>query len=168
MLAKSKQALGTSGRQVNGSHGEKKSVPMNGHLPSKPSSNKLPSASRPNSSQMDSKKQHSSKIGTGPGRPLAPKGLPSKTPSSLEKKVSPPVAKSSSSSMQKPSLQKPSLQKPPSSKLQPSISRQQLEQRREPQGPAKAKVLPKQPAGLSRPQVAYTCITYAICIVNFS
>lgn len=153
MLAKSKQALGTSGRQVNGSHGEKKSVPMNGHLPSKPSSNKLPSASRPNSSQMDSKKQHSSKNGTGPGRPLAPKGLPSKTPSSLEKKVSPPVAKSSSSIMQKPSLQKPSLQKPPSSKLQPSISRQQLEQRREPQGPAKAKVLPKQPAGLSRPQI---------------
>ncbi|GMN34131.1 hypothetical protein TIFTF001_004519 [Ficus carica] len=153
VLAKSKQALGTSGRQVNGSHGEKKSVPMNGHLPSKPSSNKLPSASRPNSSQMDSKKQHSSKNGTGPGRPLAPKGLPSKTPSSLEKKVSPPVAKSSASIMQKPSLQKPSLQKPPSSKLQPSISRQQLEQRREPQGPAKAKVLPKQPAGLSRPQI---------------
>lgn len=155
---KSKQALGTSGRQVNGIHGEKKSVPMNGHLPSKPGSNKLPSASRPNSSQMDSKKQHSSKNGTGPGRPLAPKGLTAKTPSSLEKKVSPPVAKSSSSSMQKPGMQKPSLQKPssqkpPSSKLQPSISRQQLEQRREPQGPAKAKVLPKQPAGLSRPQI---------------
>ena len=140
---KSKQALGNNGRHANGSHVERKSVPMNGRLHSKVGSNKLPSTSRPSSAPMDPRRQHSSSNGTGPGRPLGTKRLPSKMPAPAEKKVSTSVAKTSI----------PSSQKPLPSKSQPSVSRQQLGQKRELQAPTKAKPPSKQPAGLSKPQV---------------
>lgn len=159
---KSKQALGNNGRHAHANNGrhahanhvERKSVPMNGHPPSNVGSNKLPSASRPSSAPMDSRRQHSSSNGTGPGRPLGTKSLPSKNPTPVERKVSTSAVKSSI----------PSSQRPHPSKLQPSISRQQLGQKRELQAPAKAKLLPKQPAGLSKPQVfVYT----PLCSSNF-
>ncbi|XP_062100993.1 uncharacterized protein LOC133806908 isoform X2 [Humulus lupulus] len=159
---KSKQALGNNGRHSQGSHPERKSVPMNGHVHSKVGSNKLPSASKPSSAPMDSRRQHSSSNGTGPGRPLVTKSLPSRSPAPVGKKVATPAAKSSIPSTKSsfPSTKssipstKSSMQKPLSSKLQPSISRQQqFGQRRELQAPAKAKLLPKQPTGLSRPQI---------------
>ncbi|PON48685.1 Chromatin SPT [Parasponia andersonii] len=150
VLMKSKQALGNNGRHAQGSHVERshverKSVPTNGHLHSKVGSNNLPSAGRPSSASMDSRRQHSSSNGTGPGRPLA-KSLPSKIPALVEKKVSTSATKSSIPSTQKP--------KPLPSNLQPSIPRQQLVQKRELQAPAKAKLLPKQPSGLSKPQLS--------------
>ncbi|XP_060675055.1 uncharacterized protein LOC107424990 isoform X1 [Ziziphus jujuba] len=156
---KSKQSMGNRGGHGHGGHEERKSVSVNGHMHSTVSSNKLASGSKPNLTSMNSRKQLGSSNGNGPGRPLAPKvlpsngngpgrplapkGLPSKVaPSTLVKKASAPVSKSSM----------PVVHKPPSSKLQSSFSKQQLEQRREVREPEKAKLLPKTPVGLSKPQ----------------
>lgn len=139
--------MGNSARHGNGGREERKLTSMNGHMHSKVGSNKLASGSKSNSTMMDHRKQLGSNDGNGPGRPLLPKGLPSKMPAStLEKKASAPIRKSSM----------PVAHKPPASKLQPSISKQRVEQKKEiraPIQPNKAKLLPKQPVGLSKPQV---------------
>lgn len=144
---KSKQSIGNRSGHGHGGREERKSVSLNGHMHSADSSNKLASGSKTNLTSMNSRKQLGSNNGSGPGRPLASKGLPSKMPpSTLVKKASAPGSKSSM----------PVVHKTPSSKLQSSISKQQLEQRREPREPNKAKLLPKRPVGLSKPQVLYS------------
>ncbi|KAF3439142.1 hypothetical protein FNV43_RR17417 [Rhamnella rubrinervis] len=144
---RSKQPMGNSVRHGNGGREERKSVSMNGHMHSKVGSNKLASGSKPNSTSVNPRKQLGSNHGNGPGRPLVSKGLPSKMPASfLEKKASAPIVKSSM----------PVVHKPPSLKAQPSISKQRVEQKREMREPIqsnKAKLLPKQPVGLSKPQI---------------
>ena len=105
MPARSKQALGSNGRLVNGStgHEERKSISMNGHLHSKVGSNKVASASKPNSRPMDPRRHLGNNNGTGPGRPLGSKGLPSKLPATtLERKVSQSGAKTSVPSLHRP------------------------------------------------------------------
>lgn len=141
---KSKQPLSNSGRHIHGSREERKTVSMNGHLYRKAGPNKSTSVSKPNSVSVDSKKQLGSNNGNGPGRPLAPKGLPLKKPvATMEKKASAPVARHSMAGVQKPLP----------SKVHPSISKQRLEPRKGLQEPNRSKMLPKQPMTSSKPQV---------------
>ncbi|XVF59168.1 hypothetical protein PTKIN_Ptkin07bG0254000 [Pterospermum kingtungense] len=70
---KGKPPLGSnsnSGRNVQGIHEERKSVPLNGQMHSKAGSSRPSSASKPNVMSMDSKKQLGVSNGTGPGRPV--------------------------------------------------------------------------------------------------
>lgn len=142
---KSKQTLDNSGRRVHGSRQERKTVSMNGHLYPKAGSNKLTSASKPNSASVDSKKQFGSNNGNGPGRPVGPKGLPLKKPiATMEKKASASGVKNSIPGVQK---------KPLPSKLHQSISKPRLEQKKVLQEPKKSRMMPKQPMASSKPQM---------------
>jgi protein SPT2 len=142
---KSKQTLDNSGRRVHGSREERKTISMNGHLYPKAGSNKLTSASKPNSASVDSKKQFGSNNGNGPGRPVGPKGLPLKKPiATMEKKASASGVKNSIPGVQK---------KPLPSKLHQSISKPRLEQKKVLQEPKKSRMMPKQPMASSKPQV---------------
>ncbi|KAM1625080.1 hypothetical protein FF1_023022 [Malus domestica] len=133
-----------NGRVVPGRRDERKLVSMNGQMHSKVGPNKLSSASRrPDSTSMDSRRQLGSIGGNVPGRPLETKRLPSKMPASTtERKASTPGLKNPMSGVPRPPL----------SKLQSSIPRQQLQQKKEVQESNKPKVLRKQSSGLSRPQ----------------
>uniref|UniRef100_A0A5B7ALY7 SPT2 chromatin protein n=1 Tax=Davidia involucrata TaxID=16924 RepID=A0A5B7ALY7_DAVIN len=134
-------------------------MPTGSQMQPKMGSHKLTSASKPNLTSVDSRKQLGRNNGNGPGWPLRPRGLPFKTPAAtMEKKVSAPPAKSSM----------PVVHKPPSSKLQTSIPKRSLEQKKEIQTSipkrsleqkkeiqvsSKAKLIPKQPMSSSRPQI---------------
>ncbi|KAM1286521.1 hypothetical protein ACFX2J_000567 [Malus domestica] len=133
-----------NGRDVPGRRDERKLVSVDGQMHSKVGPNKLSSASRrPDATSMDSRRQLGSNGGNGPGRPQETKRLPSKTPASaIERKASTPGLKNPMSGVPRPPL----------SKLQSSIPRQQLQQKKEVREPNKPKVLPKQSSGLSRPQ----------------
>ncbi|PRQ48349.1 putative chromatin SPT2 [Rosa chinensis] len=134
-----------NGRPVQSGRDERKAVPTNGHMHSKVGSNRPSSASsRPGSTSMDSRKQLGSNNANGPGRPLGPKGLPSKMPASTtERRASAPGLKNSLSS----------LQKAPSSTSQSSVQRQPVQQRKEIREPSKPNMLSKQSTGLSKPQI---------------
>ncbi|XP_004288305.1 PREDICTED: protein SPT2 homolog [Fragaria vesca subsp. vesca] len=134
-----------NGRPVMSGHDERKAIPTNGHMHSKVGSNRPSSASsRPGSTSMDSRKQLGSNNANGPGRPLVPKGLPSKMPAStLERRVSAPGLKNNMSS----------LQKAPSSKSQSSLLKQPLQQRKDVREPYKPSMLSKQSTGLSKHQI---------------
>ncbi|CAN6547100.1 unnamed protein product [Malus baccata var. baccata] len=133
-----------NGRVVPGRRDERKLVSMNGQMHSKVGPNKLSSASRrPDSTSMDSRRQLGSIGGNGPGRPLETKRLPSKMPASTtERKASTPGLKNPMSGVPRPPL----------SKLQSSIPKQQLQQKKEVRESNKPKVLLKQSSGLSRSQ----------------
>ncbi|KAL6225019.1 hypothetical protein ACLB2K_003873 [Fragaria x ananassa] len=134
-----------NGRPVMSGHDERKAIPTNVHMHSKVGSNKPSSASsRPGSTSMDSRKQLVSNNANGPGRPLGPKGLPSKMPvSTSERRVSAPGFKNTMSS----------LQKAPSSKSQSSLLKQPLQQRKDVREPYKPSMLSKQSTGLSKHQI---------------
>lgn len=123
---------------------------MNGQMHAKPGPQKLVSASKPNLMSVDSRKQLGTNNGAGPGRPAGPKSMPSKMPvASAEKKVAAPGARSSV----------PSLHKAPPSKLHPSNSRQNLDQKKQFLDSNKGKMVPKQTVDSTRPQVyLYFCI----------
>ncbi|CAN6711191.1 unnamed protein product [Malus baccata var. baccata] len=133
-----------NGRDVPGRRDERKLVSVDGQMHSKVGLNKLSSASRrPDATSMDSRRQLGSNGGNRPGRPQETKRLSSKTPASaIERKASTPGLKNPMSGVPRPPL----------SKLQSSIPRQQLQQKKEVREPNKPKVLPKQSSGLSRPQ----------------
>ncbi|CAL8164527.1 unnamed protein product [Prunus armeniaca] len=128
---------------AHGGRDERRPVSMNGQMHSKGGPNKLSSASRrPDSTSVDSRKQLGSNNGNGPSRPLGPKG--SKMPASTaERKASAPGVKNSL----------PGVRKPLPSKLQSSIPKQHLQQRKEVREPNEPKVLPRQSAGLTKPQI---------------
>ncbi|KAK9284420.1 hypothetical protein L1049_023592 [Liquidambar formosana] len=145
---RSKQSLGNTGRQVLSGREERKPVSMNGHMQPKAGSHKINSAAKPNLTSMDSRKQLGSNSANGPGRPVGQKGLPSKMPvATLEKKASAPTAKNSMAVVHKPLP----------SKLNSSIPKQHLQQKRVSQEPSKAKMIPKQPVkqpmASSKPQI---------------
>ncbi|KAB2617617.1 protein spt2-like [Pyrus ussuriensis x Pyrus communis] len=133
-----------NGRDVPGRRDERKPVSMNGQMHSKVGPNKLSSSSRrPDATSMGSRKQLGSNSGNGPGRPLETKRLPSKMPASTTER------KASTTGLKNPMSGVP---RPPPSKLQSSIPRQQLQQKKEVREPNKPKVLLKESSGLSRPQ----------------
>ncbi|XP_062144411.1 protein spt2 [Alnus glutinosa] len=138
--------LGNSGKRLHGTHEERKTVSaaQNGQSYSKTGSNKLTSANKPNFSSVDPRRQLDSNIRNGPGRPTGPKGLPLKKPvATMEKKALAPGAKNYT----------PGLQKPLTSKLQSSVPKQRLEQKKGLEEPKKSKMMPKQPMTSSKPQI---------------
>jgi len=139
---KSKQPSSNSGRNIHGSHEERKSVFRNGQMHSKVGLQKPTSANKPDATLMNSKRQLGSNNGTGPGRPAGSKCLPSKTPVSImQKKAMAPSAKKILPAVHKPLPSKP------------SVPKQQLEQRKGSQEPNKPKMIPKQPLASPKPHV---------------
>ncbi|XP_052308695.1 uncharacterized protein LOC7476436 isoform X2 [Populus trichocarpa] len=139
---KSKQPSSNSGRNIHGSHEERKPVFRNGQMHSKVGLQKPTSANKPDATLMNSKRQLGSNNGTGPGRPAGSKCLPSKTPVSImQKKAMAPSAKKILPAVQKPLPSKP------------SVPKQQWEQRKGSQEPNKAKMIPKQPLASPKPQI---------------
>ncbi|KAI4314468.1 hypothetical protein L6164_027374 [Bauhinia variegata] len=142
---KSKQALSSGRKQVHGSQEDRRPVSAAGRLPPKSgSSNKLVSTSKPSMTYSDSRKQLGNSSGNGPGRPVGPKGLPSKTP------VAALGTKSLASGVRNPVN---GVQKPFPSKVQSSTPKQIVEQRKEYREPNKPKMMPKQPVASSKPQI---------------
>lgn len=92
----------------------------------------------------DSRRQLGSNSGSGPGRPVGPKGFPSKTP------VGSMGNKSMASGMKN---HVNAVQKPPLSKAHSSIPKQNVEQRKDVRQLSKPKVIPKQPVASSTAQV---------------
>ncbi|KAF2283840.1 hypothetical protein GH714_016431 [Hevea brasiliensis] len=119
---KYKQPSGSSVRDIRGGgREERKPIPMNGQMHSKSGLHKSTSTSKPTSTPMDSRRQLGSNNGSGPGRPTGPKGLPSKMPlSTVEKKSFAPGAKTIL----------PGAHKPLPPKMQSSVPRQKVEQKR--------------------------------------
>ncbi|KAI5588889.1 hypothetical protein BDE02_05G126100 [Populus trichocarpa] len=139
---KSKQPSSNSGRNIHGSHEERKPVFRNGQMHSKVGLQKPTSANKPDATLMNSKRQLGSNNGTGPGRPAGSKCLPSKTPVSImQKKAMAPSAKKILPAVHKPLPSKP------------SVPKQQWEQRKGSQEPNKAKMIPKQPLASPKPQI---------------
>lgn len=147
---KSKPPSGNNGRLTNGSYQDRKTTSVNGHVHARRGHNR-PTSSQPSSVGIDSRK-HAGNQGSGQRRPEGPKSLPSRTPAAtMERRAPIPVAKGSASGVHRP---------PTSSRLQPSMSKQHLEQRRknldhrkEPQEPNRSKMMSKQVAASSKPQV---------------
>ncbi|KAJ6930292.1 hypothetical protein NC652_013969 [Populus alba x Populus x berolinensis] len=139
---KSKQPSSNSGRNIHGSHEERKPAFRNGQMHSKVGLQKPTSANKPDATLMNSKRQLGSNNGAGPGRPAGSKCLPSKTPvSTMQKKALAPSAKKILPAVHKPLPSKP------------SVPKQQWEQRKGSQEPNKAKMIPKQPLASPKPQI---------------
>ncbi|GMP47364.1 hypothetical protein CsSME_00015134 [Camellia sinensis var. sinensis] len=149
---KSRQWSTNTGRLVPNSREERKPMSTGSQTHPKTGPRKLISAGKPIPTSVDSRKQLGNNNGSGPGRPLGPKGLPSKMPAATtERRVAAP---------QRQSLdQKPSVHRPPSSKLhssapkQASVPKQSLDQKKEAQGSSRGKMMPKQPVPSSKPQI---------------
>ncbi|KDP32150.1 hypothetical protein JCGZ_12611 [Jatropha curcas] len=141
---KSKQPSGNNVRDIRGGREERKSIPVNGQMHSKSGPYKPTSASKPTSTSMDSRRHLGSNNATGPGRPTGAKGLPPKVPlTNVEKKVLAPGAKTTL----------PAGRKPPPLKMQSSIPKQQIEQKRAIQEPKKNMMMRNQPVASSKPQL---------------
>ncbi|XP_052196115.1 probable starch synthase 4, chloroplastic/amyloplastic [Diospyros lotus] len=145
--ARSKQSLTNTGRQVPNGREERKPLSTSSQMLPKSGPPRTP-ASKPIQKAFDPRKQIGNSNGSGPGRPVGPKSLPSKTPAATtERRVSAAGAKSSV----------PSVHRPPASKLHSSASKQvlkhPLDMKKEFQESSRAKQLPKQPVPSSKPQI---------------
>ncbi|KAF7829238.1 putative starch synthase 4, chloroplastic/amyloplastic isoform X1 [Senna tora] len=141
---KSRQPSSNGSKHVYAGREDKKLVSVGSQLPSKSgSNNKLTSTSKPSLASADSRKQLGNNSGNGPGRPVGPKGLPSRTP----------VSSMGNKSLA-PSIKTPvnAAQKPPLSKAHSSISRQSVEQRKDAREISKPKMIPKQSVASSTAQ----------------
>lgn len=160
---RSKQVVNQRGREV-----------LNGHDERRP---KLASSQRETNKAGLEKMVHARKLpaedrrqlgsnnGSGPGRPLGPKGMPSKTVLPATRTANPAVAKNTVSRVQKPTpSQMQSVQrKPTSSNLQSNIHRpppriqssipKRPPMQKEYQENSKPKIMTKQPLPSSREQV---------------
>ncbi|XP_021890451.1 uncharacterized protein LOC110809051 [Carica papaya] len=120
-----------------------RSSSVNGPVHSKPLILNSASSSKSSLKPTDSRKHVGSNNGIGPGRPVA-KTLPPKTPVvSLERKASVSGAKDPL----------PNGQKLPSSKMHSSDPRKHMEQRKGANEPNKPKIISKQSAAPSKPQM---------------
>ncbi|XP_028802898.1 protein spt2 isoform X2 [Neltuma alba] len=139
---KSKQPLSSSGKHVTGGREDRKLGSVCGQLPPKAgSNNKVASTSKPSMASADSRKQLGNNSVNGPGRPVAPKGLPPKMPVGImSNKSLTPGIKGPVNAVQKPLI----------SKAHSSISKQSVEQRKDTR--EKPKMMPKQPVASSAPQ----------------
>ncbi|KAF7809501.1 protein SPT2-like protein isoform X1 [Senna tora] len=156
---RSKQPPSNGGKLVHGGREDRKpvSVPRQLHPKSGPN-NKLTSTSKPNMTSAritsgDSRRHLGNNSGSGPGRPMGPKGLPSKKPGGSV------VNKLSTSGIQRSVNSVPSktpvnaVQKPLPSKAQSSIPKQSVVQRKDPRELNKPKITPKQSVAQSKPQI---------------
>lgn len=143
---KSKPSFSNGGKLVRGTGENRKPVAGASHLAPKPRSNyKLSSTSQANKVSVDSRKQLGSHSVNGPGRPLLPKGMPSKM------HVNTSVSKSV-----KPGMRNPvnGVQKPAPSKVPSSVPKQGVDQRRDVREQYKPRTVPKQPVSSSKAQVS--------------
>ncbi|GFY86712.1 SPT2 chromatin protein [Actinidia rufa] len=149
-LPKGKQSLTNPVRQLPNGHKDRKPVSKGSQMHPKVGSHKLASASKPVLASVEYRKQIGNNNGSGPGRSLGAKGLPSKKPAATtERSVPTAAAKSSLLSAHKP---------PPSKFLSaaskpPPVLKQPLNQKKEFQESSKGKMLPKQPAVACKPQI---------------
>ncbi|PIN00349.1 hypothetical protein CDL12_27149 [Handroanthus impetiginosus] len=164
LLPRSKQVVNDRGRDV--SDGRDRRKPVSGSSQSKPKVD--PGKVAPTRKlSIDSRKQLGNNNGSGPGRPLGPKGVPSKSPVPATLKTAPPVArnmvaathKPTSSSLQ-PGVRKPmpsnlpsSNHRPPPSNGQPSHLKKSSVPRKEYQEASKPKMIAKQPLPPPREQL---------------
>ncbi|KAL3525548.1 hypothetical protein ACH5RR_013920 [Cinchona calisaya] len=148
--ASKSQASGQRPKVTNGREDNNPTAAVN-RMQAKMGSGRFASGSKPVRSSVDSRKhvggnngtladhrkQLSSGNGSGPGRPLVSKSVPSKAPvgGTAVKKVSIPVARTSA----------PGMYKPNPSKLQAPVSKQFFTRKEEYPAPGKPKILPKQP-----------------------
>ncbi|XP_059285270.1 uncharacterized protein LOC132038616 isoform X3 [Lycium ferocissimum] len=103
------------------------------------------SVNKPTQPPLDSRKQFGSSNGSGPGRPLGPKGVPPKVSGNPnDKKFLTPGAKSTV----------PASHRPTPSRVQPAAPRQSSVQNRIPLESGKSKVMSKQGVPVSKTQVA--------------
>lgn len=155
VAGRSKQSMSNGGKLVRSSGEDRKLVARASHLAPKPQSNyKLSSASQASKASVDSRKQIGSNgrngqqlgsnSGNGPGRPVGPKGLPSKMPvhSMGNKSVTP--------GMRNPAN---GVQRPPTSRVPSSVPKH-VEQRRDVREQNKPRILPKQPVSSSKAQIS--------------
>lgn len=159
VAGKSKQPLVNGGKIARGNDENRKLVTGAGHLASKSGSNyKLSSTNKSIKASADSRKQMSSNSGNGPGRPVGPKGLPSKMPvTTMANKSLTPGTKNLVNGVQKPLPSKlhsvNGLQKPLSSKLHSSLPKQSVEQRKDPREQNKPKMISTQPLASTKAQI---------------
>ncbi|MCD7467263.1 hypothetical protein HAX54_004592 [Datura stramonium] len=146
-----------SGKQTSSNIGRKllddREVKRGNQVQPKAVIQKSVSINKPTQPTLDSRKQFGSSNGSGPGRPLGPKGVPPKVTGDLnDKKVLTPGAKSTV----------PASHKPTPSRVQHPVPRQSSVQNRIPLESGKSKqglpvskpqVIQKQSASLSRPQI---------------
>ncbi|GAU31434.1 hypothetical protein TSUD_222050 [Trifolium subterraneum] len=145
---KSKQSLTNGGKLVRSTGENRKPVAGASHLAPKPRSNyKLSSTSQASKASTDSRKQLGSNNANGPGRPMLPKGIPSKMP------VKTMGSKSVTPGMRNPvnGVQRPP---PPPSKLSSSLPKHGMDQRKDVREQYKPKILPRQPVAPSKAQVS--------------
>lgn len=145
-----------SGRKAFSGHPERKPMPAGGQPRPKFGSDKL---APPSKLSMGFKQKLGMNNGSGPGRPVGMKDVPSRNPAATTgKKVTAPIAKSSMPCERKPapSHLQPKVHKSIPSNLQSSVQKKPLVQRKESQETIKAKVMPRQPMPSSRPQVLPT------------
>ncbi|XP_043702587.1 protein spt2 isoform X2 [Telopea speciosissima] len=143
-LKSNKQSMGKHGsRPVSNGREERKPTSINRQIQPRPGPHKAVPTSRPNLTTGDPRKQFGSNTGSGPGRPIGPKGHPSNMSAPTMKKKAPAVvAKNNVAPGQKPALVK----------VNPLAQKKHLEQKREIREPHKARVMTKQ-AVPSKPQV---------------
>ncbi|XP_042484332.1 nucleolar and coiled-body phosphoprotein 1-like [Macadamia integrifolia] len=142
-LKSNKQSMDKHGsRPVSNGHEERKPISINRQIQSQAGPYKA-APCRPNLTSADPRKQLGSNAGNGPGRPVGPKGFPSKMSAPTMEKKAPTVgAKNNVAAVKKPAL----------SKVNPVAQKKHLEQKREIREPHKARVMAKQ-AVPSKPQV---------------
>ncbi|KAK7360993.1 hypothetical protein VNO77_03016 [Canavalia gladiata] len=141
--ARSKQPLNKGGKLVRAGHEERKLGSGAGHLPPK-SGSSYKTTSKPSTAFADSRKQPSNNSGNGPGRPVGPKGLPSKI------SVGTTGNKSSAPGIRNPVN---GMQKSLPSKAHSSLPKQNVEQRKDIRELNKPKMTPKPPVASSKPQI---------------
>ncbi|XP_075498594.1 uncharacterized protein LOC142536974 [Primulina tabacum] len=153
-LSNSKRVVNDRGREASNGHEHRKQL-LSGNQ-TKVGVEKIDRTSR---LSVESRKQLGSNSGSGPGRPLGPKSVPSRSDGpSLGTKVAQSIAKNSVVGREKsnpsPSVQsvvrkptsyiQPGVRKPIPSSSQPSLMKNQSVQRKESQETKKPKVIPKQ------------------------
>ncbi|KAI3462630.1 hypothetical protein Pfo_019293 [Paulownia fortunei] len=163
LLPRSKQVVNDRGREVsNGRDGRK---PMLASSQSKPKVG-LEKMAPATKLSIESRKQLGSNNGSGPGRPLGPKGVPSKSPVPATGKVTPAVAKNTMAGAHKltpsalqsvarkptPSHLQSGIHRPAPSRGQPSLLKKSSVQK-EYQETSKPKVMTKQALPSSRDQL---------------
>lgn len=153
---KSKQPLSNGGKPVRGSGVDGRFVARASHLaPKSGPSYKLNSTSQTSKASVDSRKQLGSNSGNGPGRPVGPKGPPSKMPvNTMGNKSFTPGMKNPVNGVKKPLPSKVSSSVPKQSVEQrKDAPRQSMDQRKDIREHYKHKMLPKQPVAPSKSQV---------------
>ncbi|KAK2997559.1 hypothetical protein RJ639_026409 [Escallonia herrerae] len=142
---RSKPSLNNNGRKVVNGRDERRPLPTGNQIRPKVGPQTSASTSNRTSTSVESRKQLGSSNGSGPGRPLGPKGLPSKVPNTVIKRIAAPIGKSSINGLRQPAP----------SKLQSSNTKPPLEQKKRFPEFSNGRTVSKRPVPSSKPQVYY-------------